>query len=89
MKDELCIRNNDSTTYEKINEIRIYNGNKFKLKEKVFAGEIFAVTGIMNAKIGDGLGNFTGRLNYEMLPALKSKVIFDGKFKCKGNTEIF
>ena len=41
---------------EKITQIRVYNGNKFKAVDQVHAGELFAVTGLTNASIGDGFG---------------------------------
>ena len=41
---------------EKINQIRIYSGDKFSSKEEVEAGTVCAVTGITFARSGDGLG---------------------------------
>lgn len=41
---------------EKVNQIRIYSGEKFTAAEEVGAGSICAVTGITFAKPGDGLG---------------------------------
>ena len=74
VKDEICTENG---TYEKINEIRFYNGRKYKTADSASAGELFAVTGIQNASIGDGVGTLMDKINYEMVPALKSKVIYD------------
>lgn len=41
---------------EKVNQIRIYSGEKFTSAEEVQAGTICAVTGISFAQSGDGLG---------------------------------
>ncbi|WP_297429488.1 TetM/TetW/TetO/TetS family tetracycline resistance ribosomal protection protein [Clostridium sp.] len=62
---------------EKINSIRIYNGSKFKTVDCIKAGDIFAVSGISRALPGDGIGALKEKTDYEMIPALISKVIFD------------
>lgn len=41
---------------EKINQIRIYSGEKFNAVDEVTAGTVCAVTGITFAHTGDGLG---------------------------------
>ena len=41
---------------EKVNQIRIYNGDKFVTTEQVQAGDICAVTGLHETRPGDGLG---------------------------------
>ena len=41
----------------KVDQIRIYSGNQFKLAEEVRAGEICAVTGLGDTFCGQGLGN--------------------------------
>ncbi|MEE0061606.1 MAG: translation factor GTPase family protein [Acutalibacteraceae bacterium] len=46
----------DSSTSEKVNQIRIYSGEKFTAEEAVTAGTVCAVTGITFAHSGDGLG---------------------------------
>nr|WP_263326792.1 TetM/TetW/TetO/TetS family tetracycline resistance ribosomal protection protein [Neobacillus sp. Marseille-Q6967] len=73
VRDE--IRYGDLT--EKITQIRLYNGNKFTPVDQVHAGDIFAVTGLSSASTGDGLGTLEEKATYEMVSALKSKVIFD------------
>ncbi len=62
---------------EKINSIRIYNGSKFKTVDSVKAGDLFAVSGISSAIAGNGIGTLKEKTNYEMIPTLMSKVIFD------------
>lgn len=55
-----CLRVRDLVTHgeweEKVNQIRIYSGEKFDLVDSVQAGTICAVTGLGQAKPGDGLG---------------------------------
>lgn len=77
VKDEIKIQSSNDENYEKVNQIRVYNGNKFKTQNEVEAGEVFAVTGITKLKVGDGIGNVKGKSHYDMVPTLKSKVIFD------------
>ncbi|MBK3496447.1 TetM/TetW/TetO/TetS family tetracycline resistance ribosomal protection protein [Viridibacillus sp. YIM B01967] len=68
---------------EKITQIRLYNGNKFTTVNQVQAGELFAVTGLSGAAIGDGLGVLREKAMFELIPTLKSKVIFDAKIHVK------
>ena len=62
---------------EKISSIRLYNGNKFTTVDKVVAGDVFAVTGLTSAKAGEGIGLLKYNINFNMIPTLMSKVIFD------------
>ncbi|MEG1585014.1 MAG: translation elongation factor G, partial [Anaerovorax sp.] len=41
---------------EKVNQIRIYSGEKFQTTEEAFPGKIYAVTGLTKAYQGEGLG---------------------------------
>lgn len=41
------------------------------------------MTGLSNIIAGQGLGSLTDKITYEMVPTLKSKVIFDSKFNVK------
>jgi ribosomal protection tetracycline resistance protein len=77
VRDELCFDDEENTVREKITQIRIYNGSKFRTIDEVRAGELFAVTGLSSASAGDGLGTLREKSVYEMVPTLKSKVIFD------------
>lgn len=82
VKDNVRSGNSEDGTSEKIDQIRLYNGTKFTTADKVCAGELFAVTGL-KATIGDGVGNIKQRINYEMIPTMKSKVVFDNKLNSK------
>ncbi len=68
---------------EKITQIRIYNGSKFKAVDQVHAGELFAVTGLTNASIGDGLGALKEKAVFDLMPTLKSKVVFETSIHVK------
>lgn len=64
---------------EKINELRLYSGDKYSLESEVFAGDICAIAGINNTKSGDLYGNAKVRVTgYSLLPALSYAVNFPG-----------
>ena len=83
VKDEVRYSN----IIEKINQIRIYNGNKFISKDSIVAGDLFAVTGLNNALSGNYIfnsnineskeKNYIDEVDIEINPNMKSKVIFD------------
>ncbi len=56
LKVKQILESDKNTDSEKVNQIRIYSGEKFKSFDEVEAGTICAVTGINFAKSGDGLG---------------------------------
>lgn len=62
---------------EKVTSIRLYNGDRHSSTDTATAGQLIAVTGLTEAAAGQGLGAFRQRVPYELVPALKSKVIFD------------
>ena len=41
---------------EKVNQIRLYSGAKFRLADEAAAGEVCAVTGLASSRAGEGLG---------------------------------
>ena len=53
VKDVLSGRNSDG---EKVNQIRIYSGEKYTTVDTASCGDVCAVTGITFARPGDGLG---------------------------------
>ena len=83
VREEIPLGTDENSIYEKVSQIRAYNGSKFKAVDKVSAGELFAVTGLSSAAIGDGIGALKEKINYEMVPTLKSKVIFDNTLNVK------
>ena len=68
---------------EKITQIRRYNGNKFQAMDAAHAGEIVAVTGLTEAGAGDPVGALVEKAVFDLIPTLKSKVIFDSSIHVK------
>ncbi|WP_075980746.1 GTP-binding protein [Bacillus massilinigeriensis] len=68
---------------EKVTQIRKYNGNQFQQVNEAYAGELIAVTGLTNASVGDGVGTLRDNAVYEMIPTLKSKVVFESEVNAK------
>lgn len=89
VREELSYGHEENRIYEKITQIRSYNGSRFKTVDVVTAGETFAVTGLSEAAVGDGLGVIKEKASYEMIPTLKSKVIFDGSLNQKDVLKCF
>jgi ribosomal protection tetracycline resistance protein len=83
VRTDLSFGDNENRRSEKITQIRLYNGGKFKTTDEVYAGDLFAVTGLSEASAGDGLGTLADKAAYEMVSTLKSKVIFDPSLNVK------
>lgn len=47
---------NGKTWSDKVNQLRIYSGEKYKTENEVTAGTVCAVTGLASAYLGEGLG---------------------------------
>jgi ribosomal protection tetracycline resistance protein len=77
VRDELIYGDTENNQFEKITQIRVYSGSKYSIVNQVAAGELFAVTGLSLSSVGDGVGVLREKNNYEMVPTLKSKVIFE------------
>ncbi len=77
VRDGLKYGNAESPVTEKITQIRKYNGHEFMKVDRVEAGELFAVTGLTMASVGDGAGVLQETAVYETVPTLRSKVIFE------------
>ncbi|MBE6049735.1 MAG: TetM/TetW/TetO/TetS family tetracycline resistance ribosomal protection protein [Clostridium sp.] len=84
VKDQVKINN-----LNKVNELRVYNGNKYSTVDKVIAGDIFGVTGFIEGKVGQGIGFLEDFVDYNMVPTLMSKVIFDKTLNVKEVLSIF
>ena len=90
VKDEVKYNNllnykeNDNTQIkEKINQIRVYNGEKFITENEGVAGQLFSVTGLSNTVCGnyilksDNEIELNDDIDMKIRPNMKSKVIFD------------
>lgn len=89
VRDILHYGDAENRISEKVTQIRVYNGHEFKAVERVEAGELFAVTGLSMAAVGDGLGELTENAVYEMVPTLKSKVILEPEVNKKEALQYF
>lgn len=78
IKDQIRTGIAETHVYQKISDLRIYNGSKFKNVGTVSAGDIFAVQGLHDVLTGEGIGSLDKETEYMLTPALRSKVIFDG-----------
>lgn len=68
---------------EKITQLRMYNGKNYQTVNEVHAGELFAVIGLSSASVGDGVGECQEKAKYDLVPTLKSKVVFDPSMSAK------
>ncbi|MEH7392279.1 translation factor GTPase family protein [Bacillus sp. JJ1474] len=68
---------------EKVTQIRRYNSSQYEQIDQACAGELFAVTGITGASVGDGVGAIKEKAVYEIVPTLRSKVVFESGVNVK------
>lgn len=83
VRNKVSYTNDEKQFEEKVTQLRVYNGHKFKAVNEARAGEIVAVTGLTKAAVGTSLGTLTKNTVYEMVPTLKSKVVFDERMNVK------
>lgn len=84
VRDEVnYVSSSGEEVQEKVTSLRIYNGEKFTIVEEAEAGQLIAVTGLSVAAVGEGLGELQQRAKYELVPVLKSKVLFDPKLSAR------
>lgn len=74
---------------EKINSIRVYNGNKFKTLDKIYAGDIFGVTGLNSLEVGDYIGDYKEKIKYNIIPTLTTKIILKDNVNIKDALKYF
>ncbi len=60
---------------EKIDQIRLYNGEKYETESEAIPGEIVAVTGLSESFAGQGLGGESEKSLPVLAPVLRYKVI--------------
>ncbi|NLY42930.1 MAG: GTP-binding protein [Clostridiaceae bacterium] len=61
---------------EKVNQIRIYSGQKFQAINEIEAGSVFAVTGLSYTRPGEGLGIEKASGTPVLEPVLSYQIIF-------------
>ena len=64
----------DNTSGEKVNQIRIYSGEKFSSVEQAEPGTVCAITGITFARPGDGLGAESSTVKPLLEPVLNYRL---------------
>ena len=75
VKDLLCTKTEgEDETLEKVNQIRIYSGEKYEVRQEVQAGEVCAVTGLQETYPGQGLGEEAETLPPILEPVLTCQV---------------
>lgn len=76
VKDLLSGKDEEGENWdEKVDQIRIYSGEKYKAQDQVTAGDICAVTGLTKTFAGQGLGKETGARQAVLSPVLVYGVV--------------
>ncbi|WP_343209493.1 translation factor GTPase family protein [Anaerolentibacter hominis] len=83
------LRVKDVVGEQKINQIRLYSGERYETAAQVSAGDLCAVTGLTEALAGDIIGEAAGREKYETVPALSAAVNYDEKIPLREILRIF
>ena len=91
IKDEICYKIEDNIIKEKVNEIRIYKGDRFIKRDEAFAGEIVALKGLNEACTYNILASSDQEDKLEKLedednnfiPTLSTKVLFNESLNIK------
>ncbi|MGI5958599.1 MAG: GTP-binding protein [Massiliimalia sp.] len=77
VKEMVSVTNKETeTAAQKVDEIRKYNGEKYRQIKQAVAGDVCTVLGLSNISCGDGIGIETSVWNPRMVPTLATKVIF-------------
>lgn len=61
---------------EKVHQIRIFQGERFKTVQKASAGDVVAVTGLRSSKSGQGLGECLDPVIPALHPTLQARVLY-------------
>ena len=64
---------------DKVNQIRIYSGTKYRTQNEAEAGTICAVTGLDKSKAGDGLGTEAASAMPLLEPVLTYQILLEMK----------
>lgn len=73
-----CLKVKGQLLEEKINEIRIYSGEKYDTVQEVYAGDICGIPGLLNTHNGDMLG-VASKVNYNALTPVISYAVSFGR----------
>ncbi|TXK83754.1 translation factor GTPase family protein [Paenibacillus sp. N3.4] len=89
VRDELCYLGGEERMCEKATRLLIVNGSKSLAVDQVSAGDLFAVIGLSSAETGQGLGIYSDKLVYDLVPTLTSKVMFADSLNVKDVLKAF
>lgn len=89
VRDEIIYKYGEDEIKEKVTEIRIYNGLKYETVDNASAGQLIGIVGLSKTFAGQGLGNVKKVPTYNMIPTLKSKIIFPPSLNLKEVVEAF
>ena len=78
-KDILSGMNGAIEWSEKVNEIRVYSGEKYDAVGEVKAGDVCAIIGLTNTYQGEGLGFETEEISPSLIPVLSYKLDVQNK----------
>jgi small GTP-binding protein len=79
VKDILSGMNGAIEWSEKVNEIRVYSGEKYDAVGEVKAGDVCAIIGLTNTYQGEGLGFETEEISPSLIPVLSYKLDVQNK----------
>lgn len=65
----------DGETLSKINQIRIYSGEKFETVQEVSAGDVCAVEGLAESHAGQGFGHESGTVLPVLTPVMRYRAV--------------
>ena len=88
VKTLLDLEKNGEVVQEKADQIRIYNGTRFRPDQEAMAGQVCAVTGLTATFAGQGLGLETGSMEGLLQPVLSCQILLppsEDKFKAYRN----
>jgi len=71
------LRVKDIISDEKINEIRIYSGLKYKSEQEVYPGTVCAVSGLSQTFAGQGLGFEQDLISFTFEPVFSYKIVLE------------
>lgn len=89
VREELCYGEGEGLVCEKTTRLMLVNGSKMQAVEQVSAGDLFAVIGLSEAEAGQGVGLYSDKLSYDLVPALTSRVIFPESLPVKDVLKAF
>ncbi len=78
VKDVITSLGNDGKSNpEKVNQIRVYSGEKFQTLSEIQAGSVCAVTGLNHTRAGQGIGSQSESSPPQLEPVLSYQVILE------------